>query len=241
MSKTIQQVESDILNNNYQSLPKLASLAKLFKNDDYASKITKLCHNINSDADIKRQFYKSIKSQGLYFEADSFIQCDVSNMIDFTQNEFGISPIEKVRIPRDTFAFMKEKLGVTDAEVPKTDVIYDNLYSGCIYVNKLMHEAAGKITVRDFGSYKKTTSQPIQGRGEGGNASRIGGMEFEAMISAGMIDTIKELRTVKSDARAAKSSLVSQIISTGKYELPDIKGSSKTKLLIDSLIKFIHN
>jgi hypothetical protein len=241
MSKTVRQVEEDILLNNYDSLPKLVKMAKLFNNNEYADKINTLYTDIKSDSHIQRQFYKSVRDHGLYFEADSFIQCDVTDMMNFTENEFNISPIEPVRIPRDTFVYMRDKLGISDVDIPKNDVVYDNLFTGCVYENKLMHEAAGKITVRDFGSYKKTTSQPTQGRGEGANASRIGGMEFEALISAGMLNTIKELRTVKSDARTAKSALVSQIISNGKYDLPDTKGSSKTKLLIDSLIKFVHS
>lgn len=241
MSKTIHKVEQDILLHNYTSLPKLTKLAKLFNNTEYSLQIDKLYNNIKSDNNIERQFYKSVRDHGLYFEADSFVQCEVTDMMTFVEEEFDILPVEPIMIPRETFVYMRDKLGILDVDVPKTNVIYNDLFTGCVYINKLMHEAAGKITIRDFGTYKKTTSQPTQGRGEGANASRIGGMEFEAMISAGMLNTINELRSVKSDARTAKSALVSQIISNGKYELPDAKGSSKTKLLIDSLIKFIHS
>jgi len=241
-NKIIVSAEDQIVNDdNYAVLSKLSDLSRLFNDFEYSDSILRLYDDILTDKSFKDRFRKSISNLGLYFEVDGFAQCNIQELINFADSEFNVSATEPIRIPKETFKYMRDTLGLTGIDLPKTDVIYNDLFSGNIYINKLMHEADSKITVRDFGSYKKTTSQPIQGRLNGGSASRIGNMEFESLISAGCLNIIKELRTVKSDERSSKSQLVSQIVSTGKYNLPDKKGQSKTKLIIDSLIKFIHS
>ncbi len=54
------------------------------------------------------------------------------------------------------------------------------------------------------------------------------------------MEVIRELRTVKSDAMNLKSEMVSQLITTGVYDLPTIKPKSFTRDIIKSYIRFLN-
>ena len=73
-----------------------------------------------------------------------------------------------------------------------------------IYMLKLKQEASSKISSRDFGSYKSSSKQPQQGRSKNGviaNGSRLGQMEFDALLAHNVDRAIRELRTVKNESK----------------------------------------
>ncbi len=65
-------------------------------------------------------------------------------------------------------------------------------------------------------------------------------MELEGLISHGCEKAIRELMTVKNDWNAEKRNLMSSLIETGTYNMPDVKKEdSRTNLVVNSIIKFL--
>ena len=125
-------------------------------------------------------------------------------------------------------------------------VSLDNVYAAPIYTLKLKQEASGRLSSRDFGNYKATNHQPVQGKNKDGNIGqgrRLGHMEFDGLFAHNCPRTITELRTVKNDNRGLKTELTQQILTTGDYNLPSTcqSSASYTKLTIDSLIDFLNS
>ena len=61
----------------------------------------------------------------------------------------------------------------------------------------------------------------------------------EAILAHGCERTIKELITVKSDDTSEKKELLYQLAKNGEYNMPDGKLKSRTKEVVDVLIKFL--
>lgn len=66
-------------------------------------------------------------------------------------------------------------------------------------------------------------------------------MEIESLLANGGEQALTELLTVHNDFNSEKKNLLWQIISTGKYNLPDKipENSSRTKLIVNSILKFL--
>jgi len=135
---------------------------------------------------------------------------------------------------------MKDKSKV-DLPIPTSDMVYNKVFTSNIYVLKLMQLAESKLTSREFGSYSSVTRQPLKDREGNSTGSRLGGMEFDGLISHNLPTVINELRTVKSDCTDLKKDLVNQMLHEGVYTLPSTKKVSYTKLVIDKLITFLNN
>jgi len=245
VSKTILSAEESILKNIQSKdhiakvLIKISKMAELFGNTEYAYKIIELAHSITTNDDVYNRFINSISQIGLYFEAPNFTNFQINELLKYIDNNFSNSNIiEPIRIKRETFKYMKQKLKL-EIDIPNDDIIYNHLVSGPTYFLKLKHESQKKITCRDFGSYKMSNQQPIQGHQRGGGSSKLGQMEIDGLIASNIISGVKEIFTVKSDAKHLKHDLVSQILSTGSYNLPELSKSSYTKQLITSLIDTI--
>ncbi len=65
--------------------------------------------------------------------------------------------------------------------------------------------------------------------------------EFDALLAHNAIESIRELRTVKSDSQEMKADLISQMLMKGHYDLPEIKNRGFTKQVIDALITFLNH
>lgn len=64
-------------------------------------------------------------------------------------------------------------------------------------------------------------------------------MEIEAILAHGCERAIKELITVKSDDTSEKKNLLYQLTMNGTYNMPDGQLKSRTKDVVDVLIKFL--
>lgn len=104
-----------------------------------------------------------------------------------------------------------------------------------------MQLSESKLTARDFGQYSSTTKQPLKDREGNNTGSRLGGMEFDGLISHNLPTVITELRTVKSDCIDLKKDLVNKMLHDGEYNMPTTEKNSYTKLVIDTLITFLNN
>lgn len=103
-----------------------------------------------------------------------------------------------------------------------------------------MQLAENKINVRDFGEYSASKQQPKKDKNNLNKASKLGNMEFDAFLAHNCINTIRELRSVKSDAINLKPEMVSQLINNGVYDLPATKPKSFTRDIIKAYIKFLN-
>lgn len=222
-----------------ETLYKLSTIAEILNENKYCEDIQNLANDIVENNDIYHKFVSSVNQLGLYFEVPNFTNFDISKLLKHINTNFkNAEIIEPIRIKKETFEYMKNKLEI-DVEIPDEDIIYNHLFSAPTYFLKLRHEALGKLTCRDFGSYKSTNQQPIQGHKRGGGSSKLGQMEIDGLIASGLLNAIVEIFTVKSDAKNLKHNLVSQILTNGVYNIPDISRNSYTKTLIESLIKTI--
>jgi len=237
IAKGIKKIEHEILENpdsNYiPSLYKLSNLAKELGENKYSEEILSLSNR-------KSDFVNSIDCGGLFFEVPSFIKVNIKKLTEFVEKEFNVQISESIKIPRETFKYMKNKTKV-DLPIPTTDMVYDKVFTSNIYVLKLMQLAESKLTSREFGSYSSVTRQPLKDHEGNSTGSRLGGMEFDGLISHNLPTVINELRTVKSDCTDLKKDLVNQMLHDGVYTLPSSKKVSYTKLVIDKLITFLNN
>jgi len=248
-SKIITKSETDILKyaNDSQfisnELVKLSKISDLFNDNEYSLLIKQLADSISNDGTKREQFVASVRDLGLYFEAPNFTNFELKNLLKLAKQDFNIEPNENIVMPRKTLKFLKQKLDC-DIDLPANDLIIKNIFTAPIYILKLKQEAKLRLNARDFGSYKVTSKQPTQGRGSGtliSQASRLGYMEFDALLSHGALQTVKEFRTVKSDSHNLKHDLALQFITSGKYKLPETHTTqSFTKMLIKSYIDFLN-
>ena len=248
IAKVVSRAEDEILkqpSSAAENLMKLSVLANSLGDPEYSQSISNLSNKIKSDSIIHEQFIASVRDLGLYFEGQNFANFNEHELHKNIESLFGITVNEPVLLKRDLLVFIKDKMGV-DIELPKNDITLDNIYCAPIYTLKLKQEAEGKLSSRDFGNYKATNRQPVQGKNKNGNigqSSRLGHMEFDGLFAHHCPRTISELRTVKNDNRNLKSELIQQILTTGNYNLPNTStgSASYTKLIIDSLIDFINS
>ena len=73
-------------------------------------------------------------------------------------------------------------------------------------------------------------------RGETSDFSRT---SREAILAHGCEHTIKELITVKSDDTVGKKELLYQLIKNGEFHMKEGKFKSRTKDVVDVLLKFL--
>ena len=170
ITKGIKKTEKDILDNpdaNYiTSLIKLSNLAKELGENTYANDILQLSNK-------KDEFVKSIKTGGLFFEAPSFIKMDIKKLKEFVEKEFNIQISESIKIPKETFKYIKDKCTI-DIPLPNDDMIYEKVFVSNIYLLKLMQLAESKLTSREFGNYSCVTRQPLKDREGNSTGSRLG-------------------------------------------------------------------
>lgn len=233
IKKSEEEILKDPLINTDKYLDKLSNLAKELGQDQYSEDILNLKGR-------SKELVESIKQGGLFFEAPSFTKINVQKLRSFVENEFEIEISESIRIPRETFIYMKDKLQV-DMPIPDKDLVYGKVFSSNIYLLKLMQIAESKLTARDFGSYSSSTRMPLKDREGNNTGSRLGGMEFDGLISHNIPTVINELRTVKSDCIDLKKDLVNKMLQDGEYTMPTTDRHSYTKQVIDTLITFLNN
>jgi len=186
ISKVITNSEEEILDNQDDAgkiagiVRKLSPLARMFGDESYASAIEQLADQIKDNNRRKNQFLASIKNLGLYFEVANFTNFKLDELLKMVENDFNCKVNEDIVVPRKTLQYMREKMDC-DVELPKTDLILRDKFVAPIYTLKLKQEAKQRLSARDFGSYKSTSKQPIQGRNNGtliSQASKIGQMEL---------------------------------------------------------------
>lgn len=260
ISKVICHVEDQIKSNPESTshwLYHLSGLANVLGDSVYADSIMHLSTHIDHDEHLKRQFLNSVRDVGLYFEAPNFASFDDTELTDRVDKSFGVRPNEPLLYKRELIEYMYEKLGLDKeecdsffksnacVELPNKDVIIKDILAVPIYMLKLKQEASSKITSRDFGSYKSSSKQPQQGRSKDGsvaNSSRLGQMEFDALLAHSADNAIRELRTVKNESKALKKDLIVQMTNTGEYHMPSTNAttSSAIKSIIAAQISFIN-
>jgi len=185
------------------------------------------------DEEFKNKFIEDINQSNLFVEAPSFAEVDIKTLL-----KNSIEYKETILIKKDLFKFMRQKLKV-DIAFPDQDVYLKNILCAPIYIQKLSKLVSKIINARDFGSVKSITKQPTKGRARGGG-SRVGQMEIESMLAAGCDLAVKEILSVKSDWTAGKKDLLRQLISDGKYNLPENRTiKSRTKEVVDLCLNFL--
>jgi len=229
-------------------ISKISKLAEILGDYEYSEKIKDLSNDVKKV--FKRdQFLASVRNSGLYFEAPNFSSFNMSQLETTIFNEFNVKVNEPVIIKRDLLILLKDYFSNSglniDLPIPKADtIILNDIFVAPIYVLKLKQEADSRLTSRDFGAYNAINKQPKQGRGRDGTlaqGSKLGQMEFDGLLGHNCITTIRELRTVKNDVQSMKFDLANQILSTGTYNLPNVKKTSTIKLIIDGLIDFLNS
>jgi len=235
----------------------LSGLANILGDIEYSEKIKHLSSSIDHDENLKKQFMQSVDDVGLYFEAPNFASFNDTELNATVENSFGIKPNEPILYKRELIEFMHEKLGLSRedmeqfynsnacVQLPNKDIIIQDILTVPIYMLKLKQEASSKITSRDFGSYKSSSKQPQQGRSKNGvisNSSRLGQMEFDALLAHNVDKAIRELRTVKNESKSLKKDLIVQMTNNGEYHMPSSKtaSSSAIKSIIAAQISFIN-
>ena len=184
-------MQKEVLNDDTKLKEHLLSLSKLAsqlddKNDGiYSNEILDLYNNYDK---IKDPFMTSVRNGGLYFEVPSFTNVNVKGLKKFVESEFNLTISDPIRIPRETFKYIKQKAKI-NLPLPKEDMIYPKIFNAPIYLLKLMQLASTKITARDFGSYSVSSKQPIKDRVGISTGSRLGGINklcaFKILLIAG--------------------------------------------------------
>jgi hypothetical protein len=243
LNKIIKKCEKDILldpdKNINTVLNNLIEVNKVLGNQEYGEKINQLNTDIHSDPKIKKEFIRSINNGGMFFEAPCFANVDLTSLMDISIDLFDTNTNDSIQIPQEAFEWVKSELNM-NMPIPKKDITYDDIYNSPIYIIKLKQLSNSKMNVRDFGEYSSSKKTPISDKNNENKASKLGNMEMDSLLSHNTIEAIKEFRTVKSDAMNLKSELVSQIMSTGTYNLPPIKPKNFTRDIIKSYITFLN-
>ena len=245
IGKTIKSCEQKIIFNKdnkeyvFKLLKKLSELSTLLSNPDYSKEILELIDRLKSSDKLYLKFIKSIINFGLFFEAKGFCSVNLEEIENFIENNFEVSPDEKITFKPELFDFMRHYLNHEDIEIPENEIVYEKIYNVPLYIEKLKQLASVQFSARDIGEYSKASKQPIKDAYGQNKGSHIGTMEFDALIAHNNINTIREFHTVKSDSIDMKKDLNVQMISTGEYNLSNKKSKSYTKLIIDSLITFL--
>ncbi|MBC8427284.1 MAG: hypothetical protein H8D97_00170, partial [Proteobacteria bacterium] len=199
VSKIIKFCEQEILrdsNNINNILNNLVAISDVIGNNEYSEKIKELNINIHTDPQIKREFIKSVKEDGFFFEAPCFANFNIKKLLNISQKLFGITTNDAIRIKQETFEWIKNEIPDLKVPIPDNDVIYNDIYNSPIYIIKLMQLAENKINVRDFGEYSASKQQPKKDKNNLNKASKLGNMEFDAFLAHNCINTIRELRSV---------------------------------------------
>jgi DNA-directed RNA polymerase beta subunit len=249
VAKVITHVEKCIKADFGQTSPmlrKLSDISNILGDNLYSQRIGNLCNEIDHDPVRREEFIASVRDLGLYFEAPNFANYDQNELTNYIDEKFDIQPNEAIVYTREMLDYMKNELKLYDLSIPKEDLVIKSIFTVPIYMLKLKQEAAGRVSCRDFGNYKSTNKQPIQGRnkdGSIGQGSKLGQMEFDGLLAHNVPSAVKELRTVKNDSQAAKIDITTQIISTNTYHLPEITNDSfsPTKEIIEACMKFLNS
>lgn len=113
-----------------------------------------------------------------------------------------------------------EEIGIPDGKQqlinPKTGKPYENPVTvGPMYVMKLKHKVEGKISARSFGSEDAVTALPkkVSGSidGDRNSPQNVGGMEFWSLTSAGAVNNIHEMTTLKSDGSGSADDKIARL------------------------------
>lgn len=193
---------------------------------------TEVIDNLDNE-EFRNKFVENVTQSNLFVEAPSFAEVDIKTLI-----KNSVDYRETVLLKKDLIKFVKQKLKV-EIPFPEEDVHLKNILCAPIYIQKLSKLVAKIINARDFGSVKSITKQPTKGRARGGG-SRVGQMEIESMLAAGCDLAVKEILSVKSDWTAGKKDLVRQLVTDGKYDLPENRTiKSRTKEVVDVSLNFL--
>jgi len=241
VAKVIQQYEQKIINDpdhTHTYLKELVPLAEALESPVYAQEILELANMLEVDNDIKEQFVIDVEESGLMFEAPSFADIDIVSLRKVVKDIYNLEVNDDIRIPNSLFEFVSDKAGL-EIPLPENDISYPHIFNAPIYTQKLKQNAEDTLNARDFGDYSSGNKQPMK-RGAGKSA-RVGNMEFDALLASNLLQTIREMRSVKSDGISLKSDLVDQIVTSGSYNLPNTVPPSYTKRIIDSLLTFVSN
>jgi DNA-directed RNA polymerase subunit beta len=93
--------------------------------------------------------------------------------------------------------------------------IHKELAVGFMYLFRMVHIAASKISFRGIASYSRKTLQPLGGRKNMGG-QRIGEMETACLISHDALKNLDEVMTTKSDSLNLKNQHIKNQIEASK-------------------------
>ena len=243
IGKAIRKAEEQIKNGDvFAPLENIAKLSDAIGTTKYSIEIRELLETVKTNQQLLDKFIRSVEIGGLYFEVPGFTNFDTKEIYDTVKELFDVTPNDNITASKELLTYMRTKLQLeNDIALPTKDVIYKDIFNAPIYTLKLMQLSESKLNARDWGEYSASSKTPtIKGKSSIGKASRIGNMEFDALLGHDAIQAVKEIRTVKSDALHLKSDLVNQMLNTGTYNLPNDKSKSYTKTIIDSLMVFIN-
>lgn len=214
------------------------SLIKYLGDLNYYDNINQLIKVMKHDKNCRENIINDICNNNLYIEVPSFTKIETRKLLQNVNPKAN----ENVIIPKETVNYLKDKLGCFKNLIVNDDIIIPNAFVGMMYIQKLHKISEKLITYRDLGPLKYGSMQPERGRAAGGG-STLGQMEIESIISNGCETALTELLTVKNDWSEEKKKFLWDVISTGKYDLPDKipENSSRTKSIVNSILHFLKN
>lgn len=212
------------------------TVLKHLGNNNYYDDVNKLINIIKTDKIKLKYFTDNIINSNLFVEAPAFSKIDIRKLTSSVQPK----TMERVVLKKELIDFMKDKLNIMKDLTITSDITLNECFVAPTYLQKLYKISDKLLSVRDLGKIKSITGQPMKGRAAGGG-SKLGQMEIEALLSNGCERTLKEFLTVKCDWNSEKRKLMADLIKTGKYNLPDCdsEGQSKTKTVVNVLLKFL--
>lgn len=241
ISKNIKHAETQILDdpdNLVSELSKLNNNIIYNLNDpEYYNNINELIANLKTDESLHAEFMNQMADNNLFIEAPQFQEINIKEIL-----KHSIPPQEDVLISKETLLYMKDSLKLDLGFTINGDVKLKNIFCGPTYIMKLNKMVDKIINSRAIGRYKFLTNQPTLGRSNEGS-QKLGGMEQEAIAANGCTKALKELLTVKSDYIDMKPAMLTQLIETCTYHIPDIESTEQggTKRTISTLIKFLND
>lgn len=212
------------------------TVLKYLGNPEYYNNIKYIISECKNNSIMRENIISNILENNLYIEVPSFTKLNLRSLCQTASPKVN----EDVVLPKNLIKYMKQKMNCFQDLIITDDIVLKNIFCGPMYIQKL-HKIANKLTMaRDLGPLKFITQQPQRGRASGGGAA-LGQMEIEAIIANGCEQALTEMLTIKNDWNSEKKKFLWDLITTGKYHLPDQipNNSSRTKTVVNTILKFL--
>lgn len=133
---------------------------------------------------------------------------DLSN---YLHTKLTVDEVEKLYA--ECGATMKEDLTINGRPVK-------DISTGYMFIQKLYHNAADKLSARSIGNYSTKSNRPIGGKSKIENtinsAQRLGEMEILCLLAYGAENVVKEFLTIKSSDSKNRQEFIKSILTNNE-------------------------